>query len=137
MLIARLDWRVINAKIKYLKSKDLVNPYPRAITYFCTGQWQSDHNGLSFQQSKLKSKAFSAINYKNSSRCTRAFIMAGRATRRGVDSSSSTSNHSFRHRTFPNHSSAPATMEDKRSWKGFCEIESEPVRFKRAFGNRV
>lgn len=22
---------------------------------------------------------------------------------------------------------APATIDDKRNWKGFCEVESEPV----------
>lgn len=24
---------------------------------------------------------------------------------------------------------APATIDDKRNWKGFCEVESEPVCF--------
>lgn len=28
---------------------------------------------------------------------------------------------------FPRDPSAPATAEDKLLWKGFCEIESEPV----------
>ena len=28
---------------------------------------------------------------------------------------------------FPSDPSIPATAKDKRSWKGFCEVESEPV----------
>ena len=118
------------------RHKPLVNPSPRIIIY-CTGQWQSDYNELSFQQSNLNSKVFSTNKLTNCPWCTRVFIMAGRSIGRLVDSSSSTSNHTFRHRTFPNHSSAPATMEDKRSWKGFCEIESEPVRFESAVRNGV
>ena len=27
------------------------------------------------------------------------------------------------HQSYP----APATFDDKRNWKGFCEVESEPV----------
>ena len=58
--------------------------------------------------------------------------MAGRATRRRVGSSSTISNATFSGKTFPQDPSAPATLEDKRNWKGFCEIESEPVRFHHA-----
>ncbi|CAD6577040.1 MAG: hypothetical protein ASARMPRED_008107 [Alectoria sarmentosa] len=52
--------------------------------------------------------------------------MTGRATRRRVGSSSTISNVTFSEKAFPRDSSAPATVEDKRNWKGFCEIESEP-----------
>ena len=31
-------------------------------------------------------------------------------------------------KTFPADPVTPASNEDKRKWKGFCEIESEPVR---------
>ena len=31
-------------------------------------------------------------------------------------------------KTFPEDPTAPASNQDKRKWKGFCEIESEPVR---------
>ena len=31
------------------------------------------------------------------------------------------------HRMFPNEPWAAATEEDKNNWKGWCEIESEPV----------
>lgn len=58
--------------------------------------------------------------------------MAGRATTRRVGSSSTISNATFGEKTFPQDPSAPATLEDKRNWKGFCEIESEPVRFHHA-----
>ena len=54
--------------------------------------------------------------------------MSGRATRRCVGSSSTISNIAFIEKKFPQDPSAPATVEDKRNWKGFCEIESEPVR---------
>ncbi|KAL9076400.1 MAG: hypothetical protein Q9161_001116 [Pseudevernia consocians] len=52
--------------------------------------------------------------------------MAGHATRRRVNSSSTISNATLYEKTFSQDPSAPATIEDKRSWKGFCEIESEP-----------
>ena len=55
--------------------------------------------------------------------------MGGRASRRRVGSASTVSNTTFSEKVFPQDPSAPATMEDKRNWKGFCEIESEPVRF--------
>ena len=31
-------------------------------------------------------------------------------------------------KTFPNHPLAAASANDRKEWKGFCEIESEPVR---------
>ena len=40
---------------------------------------------------------------------------------------SRSSNMAVGERVFPQHPSTPATDEDKIRWKGFCEIESEPV----------
>ena len=34
-------------------------------------------------------------------------------------------------KVFPNEPSDAATEEDKRNWKGWCEIESEPVKYVR------
>lgn len=34
----------------------------------------------------------------------------------------------FEERVFPQEPLAPATEKDKARWKGFCEIESDPVR---------
>lgn len=37
------------------------------------------------------------------------------------------SNDTSHEKIFTSEPSAPANAEDKRLWKGFCEIESEPV----------
>lgn len=54
--------------------------------------------------------------------------------KKGTDSRSGSGN-APNPKTFPQEPSAPATDEDKVHWKGFCEIESEPVctpiRFRR------
>ena len=35
----------------------------------------------------------------------------------------------FAPKTFPNNPLVAATVTDRKAWKGFCEIESEPVCF--------
>lgn len=53
-------------------------------------------------------------------------------TQREVSTSASASvvpNAPAAPRLFPNESSAAATDEDRKRWKGWCEIESEPVRY--------
>ena len=44
-----------------------------------------------------------------------------------LDDSASPSSPSPIPRVFPNDALAAATADDKKQWKGFCEIESEPV----------
>lgn len=52
--------------------------------------------------------------------------MTGRTTRkRNVDAFGGSVSSSPR--LFPQDPSTPATVNDKTNWKGFCEIESEPV----------
>ncbi len=56
--------------------------------------------------------------------------MAETAKRRRLEKScraSALSAASEEHRVFPQDPSIPATTRDKQNWKGFCEIESEPV----------
>lgn len=58
--------------------------------------------------------------------------MATRASkRRKVKANGSTSNGlpEEQDRVFPNDASVAATIEDKRNWQGFCEIENDPVCF--------
>ncbi|KAF4307917.1 Peptidase C12 ubiquitin carboxyl-terminal hydrolase 1 [Botryosphaeria dothidea] len=58
--------------------------------------------------------------------------MATRASkRRKVKANGSTSNGlpEEQDRVFPNDASVAATIEDKRNWQGFCEIENDPAFF--------
>ena len=59
--------------------------------------------------------------------------MDGRAIRMRFSSSSTVSVTTSSEKNVLQDPSAPATMEDKRNWKGFCEIESEPVSFHHPF----
>ena len=47
--------------------------------------------------------------------------------RRRVISTSEVSNDQTETQNFPGHPLTSATIHDNRSWKGFCELESEPV----------
>ena len=53
--------------------------------------------------------------------------MVGRATKQKGADSPNGSDPTTHAKTFPQEPSAPATDKDKVRWKGFCEIESEPV----------
>lgn len=55
--------------------------------------------------------------------------MGGRKTRQSRGEESDESDILPEPKVFPQFPSAPATVQDKIRWKGFCEIESEPVRF--------
>ena len=54
--------------------------------------------------------------------------MVERTRRCHVGRSSLKTNGTCKEKTFHQAPPAPATSEDRRLWKGFCEIESEPVR---------
>ena len=54
--------------------------------------------------------------------------MGPRASRSQTSNTLNDINGLPRGKFFPHAPSDPATIEDKRSWNGFCEIESEPVR---------
>ncbi|KAI9822359.1 MAG: Ubiquitin carboxyl-terminal hydrolase bap1 [Pycnora praestabilis] len=47
----------------------------------------------------------------------------------GTANGSSRAFHPPQTQLFPNAPSAAATEDDKKRWKGFCEIESEPAFF--------
>lgn len=55
------------------------------------------------------------------------FSMGGHTRRRHSSDLSSDANGFSTQKVFTQEPSAPASSEDKRRWKGFCEIESEPV----------
>ena len=59
--------------------------------------------------------------------------MAEAAKKRRLEKSfraSPASTASTENKVFPQDASFPATSRDKQNWKGFCEIESEPVNSK-------
>ena len=58
----------------------------------------------------------------------RASSIVERTSRTRAGRSSIGTNGSCKEKTFIRAPPAPATSEDRRLWKGFCEIESEPVR---------
>lgn len=53
--------------------------------------------------------------------------MIGHTVRKKGTDSQSRSSNALNPKIFPQKPSAPATEEDKVHWRGFCEIESEPV----------
>lgn len=55
--------------------------------------------------------------------------MAGRPKRRRVADTDCSLSKTHGFDAFPKDTSAPATVEDRRRWKGFCEIESDPAFF--------
>ena len=54
--------------------------------------------------------------------------MVERTKRNRVGHFSIETNGACKDKVFLRAPPAPATFEDRRLWKGFCEIESEPVR---------
>lgn len=53
--------------------------------------------------------------------------MAEAAKKRRLNKVCSASSPFTENKIFPEEPLAPATNRDKQNWKGFCEIESEPV----------
>ena len=55
--------------------------------------------------------------------------MVDRGKRRRLDSDGASAEgaNSPQERAYPSDPLSAATLEDKMKWKGFCEIESEPV----------